>query len=320
MIREVCLFDKFSFCKNGVRCLRIHLKEVCWNRECRDNRKCNKRHPKPCKSFMEKGFCRFGTSCRYSHRPPKVIEEQNKKIESLENNTAKLLKQVADQDVMIKDLKKELYERECKEMKSLQGQIDDLVEKNMEKEKAIKKLENDFNWHFSKIANLSTDVIKEEEEEEEAVVDDKKEKQVTIEEVIVSQERCEAETIKKATIKYAHKSLKQVEKLEAEISKIRKNAKDLGSTLRTKCNDFCNRLDEIEVNEELCEDVIEKVVNLREFLSFAEKKPDKERNLKSIVNCKKYLREYINYPKRPAQIPLISCCNRCILSSKVISF
>ena len=137
---------------------------------------------------MEKGFCRFGTSCRYSHRPPKVIEEQNKKIEALENNTAKLLKQVADQDVMIKDLKKELYERECKEMKSLQGQIDDLVEKNMEKEKAI--------------ANLSIDVI--EEEKEEAVVDDKKEKQVTIEEVIVSQETCKAETVKKATIKYAH--------------------------------------------------------------------------------------------------------------------
>ena len=262
---------------------------------------------------MEKGFCRFGTSCRYSHRPPKVIEEQNKKIESLENNTAKLLKQVADQDVMIKDLKKELYERECKEMKSLQGQIDDLVEKNMEKERAIKKLENDFNWHFSNIANLSIDVI--EEEKEEAVVDDKKEKQVAIEEVIVSQERCMAETIKKATITYAHMWLNQVEKLEAEIRKIKKNDKDLGTTLRMKCNDFCNRLDKIEVNEELCEDVIEKIVNLREFLSFAERKPNIERNLRSIVNCKKYLSGYIYYPKRPSQIPLSSCCNKCALSS-----
>ena len=306
MIREVCLFDKFSFCKNGVRCLRIHLKEVCWNRECRDNRKCNKRHPKPCKSFMEKGFCRFGTSCRYSHRPPKVIEEQNKKIESLENITAKLLKQAADQDVMIKDLKKELYERECKEMKSLQGQIDDLVEKNMEKERAIKKLENN-------IANLSIDVI--EEEKEEAVVDDKKEKQVAIEEVIVSQETCKAETGKKATIKYAHNCLKQVEKLEADISKIRKNAKDLGTTLTIKYDEFCNRLDQIEVNEELCEDVTEIVENLRDFLSFAERKPNIERNLRSIVNCKKYLRGYIYYPKRPSQIHLSSCCNKCALSS-----
>ena len=144
MNREVCLFDKFSYCKNGVRCLRIHLKEICWNREC-DYRKCNKRHPRPCKIFKERGHCKFGTSCRYSHRPPKIIEEQNKKIESLENNTAKLLKQVADQDAIIKDLNKKLFERECNELKSLQKQIDDLVQKNDEKEKAIKKLETDVN-------------------------------------------------------------------------------------------------------------------------------------------------------------------------------
>ena len=144
MNREICLFDKFSYCKNGVRCLRIHLKEVCWNREC-DYRKCNKRHPRPCKIFIEKGFCRFGTSCRYSHRPPKIIEEQNKKIESLENKTVNLLKQVTDQDVIIKDLKKKLFEMECKEIQNLQKQIDDLVEKNDEKERAIKKLETEFN-------------------------------------------------------------------------------------------------------------------------------------------------------------------------------
>ena len=144
MHREKCLFDKFSYCKNGVRCLKIHLKELCWNREC-DYRKCNKRHPRPCKIFLEKGFCRFGTSCRYSHRPPKIVEDQNKKIESLENKTAKLLKQVTDQDAIIKDLEKKLFERECSEVKSLQKQIDDLVQKNDEKEKALKKLETDFN-------------------------------------------------------------------------------------------------------------------------------------------------------------------------------
>ena len=87
-----------------------------------------------------------------------------------------------------------------------------------------------------------------------------------------------------------------------------------------KCNDFCNRLDKIEVNEELCEDVTEIVENLRDFLSFAERKPNKERDLRSIVSCKEYLKRYINNPKRPSQILLSSCCNRCILSSKDISF
>ena len=243
----------------------------------------------------------------------KVIEEQNQKIQSLENNTAKLLKQVADQDVMIKDLKKKLYEREFKEIRSLQGQIDDLVEKNMEKERAIKQLENVFN-------DMKVNCVVEEALLTEAVVNDKKEEQVRIEEVLVSQESCKAETVKMATIKYVHKCLKQVEKLEAEINQIKRNAEDLRTTLRTKCNDFCNRLDEIEVNEELCEDVVEKLVNLREFLSFSEKKPNKERNLRSIAHCRKYLRGYIYYPKRPSQIPLSSCCNRCVLSSKAISF
>ena len=147
-----------------------------------------------------------------------------------------------------------------------------------------------------------------------------KKKQVAIEEVIVSQETCKAETVKKATIKYAHNCLKQVEKLEADISKIRKNAKDLGTTLTIKCDEFFNRLDQIEVNEELCEDVTEIVANLRDVLSFAERKPNKERDLRSIVSCKEYLKGYINNPKTPSQILLSSCCKRCNLSSKVTSF
>ena len=267
MYREVCLFDKFSYCKNGDKCLRIHLKEVCQIREC-DYRKCDKRHPRPCKIFRIRGFCKFGTSCRYSHRLPKEVEDQNKRIETLEEITKKLSKQVTDQNHEIKDLRIKLLEGDSRTIKRLQKQIDDLVESNNQKEKAIRNLENDVEQTSTSATLEEADLEKESEEEDlelEEDVDmeddvDKKEKQVTKEEFIVSQERCKAETVKKATIKYVHKCLKQVEKLEAEIGKIKKNAEDLGTTLRTKCNEFCNRLDEIEVNEELCEDVIEKLV------------------------------------------------------------
>ena len=116
MIREVCLFDKFAFCKNGLKCDRVHLKEVCQTREC-DYRKCNKRHPRPCRIFRINGFCRFGSSCKYSHRQSKEIEDQNKEInkqnkniESLRETTSKLSKQVADQNEEIKDLKRRLLE------------------------------------------------------------------------------------------------------------------------------------------------------------------------------------------------------------------
>ena len=179
MIREVCLFDKFSFCKNGVKCSRVHLKEVCLKREC-DYRKCNKRHPRPCRFFRENGFCKFGTSCRYSHRVPKDIEENNKKIESLEEVTKKLSKQVADQDNEIKALKLELCQITNVELKGLKKEIDDLIESNNEKERAIKKLEVDFNEFVNDCGREEQDESNEDEEyvelqEKESNSDKKKE-------------------------------------------------------------------------------------------------------------------------------------------------
>ena len=163
MIREVCLFDKFSFCKNGVRCSRVHLKEVCLWREC-DYRKCNKRHPRLCRFFRENGFCKFGTSCRYSHRVPKEIEENNKKIESLEEVTKKLSKQVADQDDVIKALKLELCQIGNVELKGLKKQIDDLIKSNSEKERAIEKLEVDLNEFVNDCGREKQDESNENEE------------------------------------------------------------------------------------------------------------------------------------------------------------
>ena len=86
------------------------------------------------------GFCRFGTSCRYSHRLPKEVEEQNQKIESIEKINAKLSKQIDDQNEEIKKLKSKLLEIESRELKNLQIQINNLVKKNNEKEIAIRKI------------------------------------------------------------------------------------------------------------------------------------------------------------------------------------
>ena len=178
MAREICLFDKFSFCKNGDNCRRLHLKEVCLIRGC-DYRKCEKRHPNPCKTFMLKGFCRFGTACKYSHRISKETEEQNKKIESLEEVTKKLSKQVAEQNDEIKALKRELLETESRELERLQKQIDSLVKSNDEKEKAIMTVDEEH--------------LMEQEVNEDVV-------HVSVEEAVLTEESFEAEEIKKATI------------------------------------------------------------------------------------------------------------------------
>ena len=293
--------------------MRVHLKEVCQNRAC-DYRKCNKRHPRPCRIFSINGFCRFGTSCRYSHRPSKemeeqnkVIEKQNQNIESLRETTSKLSKQVADQNDELKDLKKRLLEIEKRDLKRLQEQVDDLLKTNIEKEMVIKVL-RDIKDKL-RIQNMSV---------EEDVLNKKDEGiQGQVHEVSGIEDSCKAETINEATLRYANKCLDEVEKLEVEFKKIKKNDNNLGFTLMTKCQNFCESLDKIEVREELNADVIERVSNLKEFLSFAEKKPDKQRNLKSILDCKRYLMGFIKYPKRPSQITQTNCCKVCSLSSKV---
>ena len=102
MTGEICLFYKYGFCKHGDKCNKSHLREVCPKREC-DSRKCDKRHPRPCKLMMENGFCKFGTKCSYSHRLPKIIEDQNLKIEALE-------RMIENQNETINDLKFKMLE------------------------------------------------------------------------------------------------------------------------------------------------------------------------------------------------------------------
>ena len=125
---------KYGFCKNGDNCNRSHLKEVCLKREC-DSRKCDKRHPRPCKLMMENGFCKFGTRCSYSHRLPKIIEDQNLKIEALE-------RMIETQNETIEDLKVKMLQNHRRELDQLQSQINLLKLQNTAKEGLIKKLDN----------------------------------------------------------------------------------------------------------------------------------------------------------------------------------
>ena len=43
------------------------------------------------------------------------------------------------------------------------------------------------------------------------------------------------------------------------------------------------------MNEELCEEVIAKVDNLKEYLTVVQRKPERERELRVVTACRKYL-------------------------------
>ena len=170
MIRDVCLYDKFSYCQNGVRCRRVHLKETCLIREC-DYSKCNKRHPRPCRFLMLNGFCKFGSRCRYSHRLPKNVEDQNEKIKAIEeevkaqnekiknaeNKNVTLEKMVEDQKLIIGKLQLQLSTQYEKEIENLKKDIEYLNVANNEREMSIKSITKSLNELEEKFDDTDSD-------------------------------------------------------------------------------------------------------------------------------------------------------------------
>ena len=156
MTGEVCMFNKFGFCKWEANCKKIHLDEICLLEEC-ESRKCNKRHPRLCKYFSERGFCKYGSSCRFDHRPPKYIRSIVSRLEALEKENLKLLKVIEDQ--------KEICDNKTiKDVEKILKQIDDLKQGNNEKELAIKRLEEDIeNFKADKTQNAEKSKEKAEE-------------------------------------------------------------------------------------------------------------------------------------------------------------
>ena len=170
MREEVCLFHKFGFCRKGDNCRGVHLREVCSKREC-DSRTCNKRHPRPCKFFRNNDFCKFNSKCSYSHSLPKYVSDQNMKVEDLERKTGNLHKQITEQNETIRVLRNQLFESQKREVDRLQQQISDLKAINIEKEQAIKKLDEKFcgikeKYQETECPSKNGDLEKESEEED----------------------------------------------------------------------------------------------------------------------------------------------------------
>ena len=65
----------------------MHNNLLCNNSNC-DRKTCTKRHPKPCRFFLENGQCKRGTSCAYSHVKSETVvklEETQDEVNSLKS-------------------------------------------------------------------------------------------------------------------------------------------------------------------------------------------------------------------------------------------
>ena len=215
MTREICMFDKFGFCKERERCERTHLVEVCVKEEC-DARKCDKRHPRACKYHQQNGFCKFKSNCKYGHKQFGSSRDQNLRIEALEKQNEKLTKLIEDQNEAIKDLRHKMMLEDSLKIKQLERDIENLKTNCNEKSEIIRKLTKDVTYWKDEVVGIC-----------ESVYDD----------------YVPLQYFNEKNRKYVTNSIEHLEVMEVDIKKCRKNAKDLG----VKFKSYCDKLEkEIE--------------------------------------------------------------------------
>ena len=78
MAQEVCLRNKFGYCKHHDLCRYLHVNDLCESTSC-DIKNCNKRHPYTCTFYKEHGRCKFNDYCKYKHTNfENKLENENK--------------------------------------------------------------------------------------------------------------------------------------------------------------------------------------------------------------------------------------------------
>ena len=96
MEAPVCKHFQTGFCKFRNECRKLHIKEICQNKDC-TSQSCNKRYPKPYKYYKSNQACKFGEFCCYEHF--KSTEQ---------NDNEKLLEKVTQMENTIKTMSKQL--------------------------------------------------------------------------------------------------------------------------------------------------------------------------------------------------------------------
>ena len=102
---QVCVYNKFGFCKYLDTCRFRHIQIVCEKGEC-EAEKCSKRHPQTCRYYRDYGRCKFGEYCFYKNH-----DDQNKTI----------YREVKDLKLKVEALEKLLKEKDGEIQKILEN-------------------------------------------------------------------------------------------------------------------------------------------------------------------------------------------------------
>ena len=151
---KVCLYHNLGYCKFQEKCKDFHLEQICHDLSaCRNQKSCQKRHPRGCKKYVLEGFCRFKTECAYHHQEHTTKNhnrEMNMKVENLEKIVKEMTERIGQLEDKIKDIKsKEKEEEKVKEVTKAVERKDLNKDENKKNPKAKKSKIEDRKIQFS---------------------------------------------------------------------------------------------------------------------------------------------------------------------------
>ena len=131
---NICVYNKFGFCKYGVTCRKKHEELKCENASC-EIFDCLKRHPRECRYFRDFKRCKYNEYCRYEHKENSEMDENgNRKckdetkileletrLENAEKSLRIINEKLIEKEELFQDIEKKLSEfvNECSVKTSL---------------------------------------------------------------------------------------------------------------------------------------------------------------------------------------------------------
>ena len=120
---NICVYNKFGFCKYGVTCRKKHEELKCENASC-EIFDCLKRHPRECRYFRDFKRCKYSDYCRYEHKEISDMDENGNlkckdetkilelemRLENAEKNLRILSEKLIEKEELFQDLEKKLSE------------------------------------------------------------------------------------------------------------------------------------------------------------------------------------------------------------------
>ena len=140
---NLCLYNKFGFCKFRDTCKFRHVQEKCENSDCEVNN-CQRRHPKECRYWRDFNRCKFGDYCLYKHETSRPRQPFENEFEIVKQELERLLKLLAEKDEKICVIMKNFENVEKAENEAkikYDNVIRDLDEKAVKIEELESKLE-----------------------------------------------------------------------------------------------------------------------------------------------------------------------------------